>query len=196
MANARPDVVVLKNVRLGFPKLWKPEAATEDGKPKFGGNFILNPEDPTGADNIKRMKAAMTHAAKAKWEDKWERVVGALEKNRKCLRDGNTNANSEGDVYDGFEGMMYVAASNPRRPQILDRDKTPITEDDGVIYAGCYVDAVVSVYATNKKEQGGNGIFATLEIVRFRKDGEPFGAAPLDADDYLDDMEDEDGDVI
>ena len=42
--------------------------------------------------------------------------------------------------------------------------------------------------------QFGKRINASLEVVRFRKDGEAFGAAPVSAD-VLDDIDDEDDDI-
>lgn len=196
MAQAREGVVVLQSVRLSFPKLFKPEASIEGGTPKFGAAFLMDPETETGKANIKAMKAAINAAAKKTWAEKAEKVMKALDSDRSGLRDGDTATNGEGDVYSGYENMMFVSASNRKRPQVLNRDKTPITEEDNVIYGGCVVDAVVSVWATADKKLGGNGIFSTLEVVRFRKDGEAFGAAPVDANDYLADLDDEDDDMI
>ena len=196
MAQAREGVVVLQSVRLSFPKLFKPEASIEGGTPKFGAAFLMDPETETGKANIKALKAAIGAAAKKTWAEKAEKVMKALDSDRSGLRDGDTATNGEGDVYSGYENMMFVSASNRKRPQVLNRDKTPITEEDNVIYGGCYVDAVVSVWATADKKLGGNGVFCTLEVVRFRKDGEAFGAAPVDADDYLDDLDDDDDDMI
>ena len=196
MAQAREGVVVLQSVRLSFPKLFKPEASIEGGTPKFGAAFLMDPETETGKANIKALKAAINAAAKKTWAEKAEKVMKALDSDRSGLRDGDTATNGEGDVYSGYENMMFVSASNRKRPQVLNRDKTPITEEDNVIYGGCYVDAVVSVWATADKKLGGNGVFATLEVVRFRKDGEAFGASSIDADDYLDDLDDDDDDMI
>lgn len=187
----RQDVVVLKNVRLSFPKLFTPEASVPGGPVKFGAAFLIDPSTSEGKANLKAIEAAMNFAAKKAWADKAERIVSNLSEDRKCLRDGDKSTNAEGDVYSGYAGMMYVAASNKKRPQVLNRDKTPLVEEDGVIYGGCRVDAVVSVYATTKKEQGGNGLFSSIEIVRFRADDEAFGAGPVNANDYLDDLEDE-----
>jgi hypothetical protein len=191
MAQERPDVVVLTGVRLSFPKLWKAEQSTPDSKPKFGATFILDPETANGAANIKKIEAAIKKIKTDTWKDKAGKIYDNIETKRKAFCDGNDVTNAEGDVYAGYEDMMVVKASNARRPQVLNRDKSPLTEEDGVIYGGCYVDAVVSFYSVTKKEQGGNGLFATLELVRYRKEGEAFGAAPIDADDYLDELDDD-----
>lgn len=195
MSNARPDVVVLESVRLSFPKIWKMESSTPDSPPKFSANFLIDPDSESGKRNLKKLEVALNHVKKKAWPENTDKIVARIDSKRVCLREGETFANAEGDVYSGYDDMMVVSASNKKRFQIVDRDKSPLTEADGKPYGGCYVDAVVSVYATTKKEQGGNGIFATIELIRFRKDGEAFGAAPIDADDYLDDLpEDEEED--
>lgn len=196
MGEQRKDVIVLQMVRLSFPKLWKAEASTPESKPKFGASFLIDPTTAEGKANLKRLNALIEQVKKDTWAEKADKIYNAIEDKRKLLRDGDNATNSEGDVYDGYEGMMYVSASNQKRPQILNRDKSTLAEEDGVIYGGCYVDAVISVYAVTKKEQGGNGMFATVEVVRFRKDGEAFGAGPIDADDYLDDLPDDDDEDI
>lgn len=192
MAEARQDVAVLKNVRLGFPKLWKAEAATADAKPKFGASLIMEEGSAEYKANVAACEKAVGYVCKKQWADKADRISSAIERKRKAFRDGDGETNEEGDTWDGFANSMIVVAKNSKRPQILNKDKTPLTEDDDVIYPGCYVDAVVSFYTTADKEHGGNGIFASLEIVRFRKDGESFGAGKLNADDFLDDLGDDD----
>ena len=187
----RQDVVVLKNVRLGFPKLWKAEASVDGAKPKFGATLIIEADSPEYKANVKACEAAVAFVSKKRWAEKWEKISENIERKRKAFRDGDGETNEEGDTYNGFAGNMTVVAKNSKRPQILNRDKSPLAEEDGVVYAGCYVDAVVSFYTTAEKKQGGNGIFASLEIVRFRSDGEPFGAGKLNADDFLDDLDDD-----
>lgn len=192
MAQTREGIVVLEMVRLSFPKLWKPEASIEGGVPKFGAAFLMDPTSETGKKNIKKIEAAVKLAATKTWAEKADKVRKALDSDRSGLRDGDTATNGEGDVYGGYEDMKFISATNRKRPQVLNRDKTPLAEEDGIVYGGAYVDAVVDIWATSDKKLGGNGIFCTLEVVRFRKDGEPFGAAPIDADDYLGDLDDED----
>ena len=196
MSNARPDIAVLKSVRLSFPKLYKAVKSTETSAPKFSASFLIDPTTETGKANIKALESAIQNAKKKQWGDKAEKVYANIEWDRKPLRDGNKATNEEGDIYKGYEDMMYVAASSPekRRPQLLKRDKSVAAEEDNVFYGGCYVDAVVSVYPVTGSDKGGNGVFATIEVVRFRKDGEPFGAGQVDADDYLDDLDDDEDD--
>ena len=49
--------VQLKNVRLSFPKLFKPESMEEGGKLNYSASFLIDPETKVGAENIKKVKA-------------------------------------------------------------------------------------------------------------------------------------------
>jgi len=92
-----------------------------------------------------------------------------------CLHDGTDKA----DKYDGFEGMVYVSASNDAQPTIVDRDgRTPLTKASGKIYSGCRVVMYVSLWAQDNKY--GKGVNATLRGVQFYRDDVAFsGGAPL-----------------
>ena len=152
----------------------------------------MDPETEDGAANIEIIEKAIMKAAKGVWKDKAEKVLKTLKVDRAGLRNGDECTNSEGDVYSGYEGMMAISATNGKKVKVLNRDKSRIDPDDAaIIYAGCYVNAVISIWATDQKKHGGNGVFATLEIVQYARKGEPFGAAELDEDDYLDEMEEE-----
>ena len=88
--------------------------------------------------------------------------------------------------------MKFLACHSTVRPTVLDRDKTPLTENDGKPYAGCYVNAVVDIYA-----QKGDfpGIRASVSGVQFHSDGEAFGGGrPASADEFDDVTEGADAD--
>jgi hypothetical protein len=175
-----PARVKLKNVRLSFAHLFRPQAFGDgEGEPKYNCNFLIDPSTKEGKANLRAIEDAIEYVKK----EKWPKGAPKLSEGKICLRDGN---NTE---YDGYEDMMYVSASNARRPLVLDRDKTPLNEEDGVIYSGCYVDAIIRIWAQDNKY--GKRINASLEAVRFRRDGEAFGAAPPDPDEF-DDLDDED----
>lgn len=193
----REGVVVLKDVRLSFPHLFEPSASIEDGPKKYRAAFLIDPETATGKANIKKLEAAMDKAAIGVWKtkEKADKIRARLEADRSGLQDGDNGVNKEGDQYPGYADMMFIKATNGRKPKILRRDKSVIDSTESAeIYAGCYVNAVISIWATNSEKHGGNGIFATLEIVQYLRKGEPFGAAELDEDDYLEELEDEDDD--
>jgi len=55
-------------------------------------------------------------------------------------------------------------------------------EDDGTIYAGCYVNAIISLWAQDNTY--GKRINAQLEGVQFCNNGEPLGAGGIDVDEF------------
>ena len=160
--------IKLQNVRLSFPSLWH-KAMFNGAETKFEATLLLNKE--THAAKIEEIKAA-TDAMVA------EKFKGAKIKAEKlCMKDGD-----EFD-YDGYAGHMSFKASNNKRPLVLDRDRTPMTEDDGRPYSGCYVNAVVELWAQDN--QYGKRINANLLGVQFFKDGEMFGdGVSANADDF------------
>lgn len=192
MSEKRSDILTLKNVRLSFPKIFEKTKTSEEGQLKYSLSCLLDPSTTAGAENVKRVKDMQMRLAKAQWKDNAEKILKAMEWDRRLLRPGEKATNAEGDVYAGYEGMVYVTASNTREIKVLNRDKSPAGKNDQEkFYGGCYADVVLSCYTITDRKKGGNGIFATIEIVRWRGDGEPFGAAPLEEDDYLDDLEDD-----
>jgi hypothetical protein len=179
-----PLQVTLENVRLSYPQLFKAKAFGEDqeGEPKFSASFLIDPTTKLGKKNIARMEDAIEEAKERKWPVKMPKL-GA---EKICLRDGDTKDD------DGYEGMMFVTSSKTKRPTVMDRDKSPLVADDGRPYAGCFVDAIIKVWPQDNK--WGKRVNASLELVRFRADGDAFGAAPVDPDD-LPDLDDEDDDA-
>jgi len=195
MSEKRSDILTLKKVRLSFPKIFEKTRTNEEGPEKYTLSALMDPGTPEGKANIEAVKAMQTRLAKATWKDNWEKVLKATEWDRRLLRPGDKATNAEGDVYAGYEGMYFISASNTRNIKVLNRDKSPAGKNDQEkFYGGCYVDLVLACYAVKDRKKGGNGLFATIEIVRWRADGEAFGAAPVDEDDYLDDLDDMDED--
>lgn len=194
--------VKLKKVRGAFLNLFEAKAF-EDNEPKFSGCFIM---EPTG-ENVKAMRKAVAEVAKEEWGKKTmplkkgkETVqVPVLEyleaSDRVCYREG-PKTNASGEIFEGFEDMYYVSATNKRRPSIFDRDKTPLTEADGKPYSGCYVNVVLDLWPQDHPKFG-KRINATVTGVQFHSDGDGFGGgAPASENDFDDLGVDEDNDDI
>ena len=163
--------IKLQNVRLSFPSLFK--RAQFDGKEtKFEATFLLNKDEQ--ADQIEALEAAIEEAIK-------EANI-KVPKDKRALRDGDDAE------YDGYEGCMSLKCSSNKRPTVIDRDKTPLAEYDDVIYAGCYVNAIVDFWVQNNGY--GKRVNANVYGVQFVKDGEAFGSGPVDVTDDFDDLED------
>ena len=179
--NEKTEIVVkLTNVRLSFPNLFKKD-------PKFGrfsANFLLTEDHP----DLDKVRTAIARVAKAKWGDKAKAVMKGMQaKDAVCLHDGDTK-----EQYEDYAGNYFVSAGGAKRPTVLDRDKTPLTEDDGRPYGGCYVIASVGIWAQDNEY--GKRINAQLRGVQFYADGESFGGGSTASKDEFDDLGDPDVD--
>ena len=168
----------LKNVRLSFPNLFH-KAVFNGNETKYEATLLLNKEDH--ADVIAAIEKDISGRIK-------DELKGAkVPADRRCLKDGSDSE------YDGYAGCMSFKAGNSKRPLVIDRDKSPITEEDDKLYAGCYVNASVELWVQNN--QYGKRINANLLGVQFVKDGEAFGgkgeSASVDDFDNMGDDEDD-----
>lgn len=169
--------IKLNNVRLSFPALFK-KAVFNGEETKYEATLLINKESQ--AELIKKIKDGI--AEKIKNDLKGAKISA----DRICLKDG------EDIPYDGYEGHYSIKASNNKRPIVIDKDKSPLTEDDNRIYAGCYVNAIVELWAQDNS--WGKRINCNLLGVQFAKDGEPFGDGVSASADDFDFLGEDDGD--
>ena len=99
------------------------------------------------------------------------------------LGDGNEKA------YDGYENAMFVSCSSRQRPTTIDRDRVTLVEEDAKLYAGCYVNAAISLWVQNNT--WGKRVNCNLLALQFVKDGETFGAGGVKVDEMFDDISSE-----
>jgi len=176
--------LLLKDVRIAFcHTLFNPKQVNGEGDPKHSAVFILptdlQPVAVIETDGKKTFApttwdAALKSVATTKWADKAIPVLkDLLGKGRVCFhKDAKTN--SSGEVYDGFEGTYHINASSKKLPKIVDLNpRVVLTEKDGRIYPGCYVNASVALWPQDHA-QFGKRINATLVSVQFLRDGEAF----------------------
>lgn len=170
--------LMLKNVRLAFPSLFAAKAINGEGEPKFSAAAIFPPGHPAE----KELKAAIESVGSDKWGTKWGAVKKEIEaKDRTALHDGGTKAD-----YEGYEGNLFLNASNKTRPLVLDADRAPLVEADGKPYAGCYVNMSVELWAQDN--QYGKRINASLRGVQFLRDGDAFAGGGAASEDEFEDL--------
>jgi hypothetical protein len=172
-------IIKLKNVRISFPSLFEAKAVNGEGEPRFSAVFVVEP----GSENAKLLAQTLNAVAKEKWGAKAENILTDLKaKGRVCYLE-RPKTNQSGEVYDGFEGMHHISASNTARVQVIDRDTSPLTPADGRPYGGCFVDASIDVWTQDNS--WGKRINAKLRWVQFRGDGDAFsGGAPVSQDEF------------
>lgn len=166
--------ITLRNVRLSFPALFEPKMMPGAKKAKYSACFILDKK--TDAAQIKTIQAAFVEIAKESFKGKIPPDT--------CLRRGDDPKKIDLDGYG--PGVMFVSAGNERKIPVVDRDKTPLGPDDNRPYAGCYVNAVVRLWAQDNDY--GKRINAQLRAVQFCRDGEPFGDKGVDPDEVFEDI--------
>jgi hypothetical protein len=171
--------VVLKNVRLSYAKIWKPEAMEEGQEPKFSTSLIISKDDKA---NLTKIKDAVA-AAKKQLVDK---LGGKEPKGLKLpLRDGDEDREDT----PGYAGAYFINASSKRKPEIVDGKREPITEESRV-YSGCFVNVSINFYPFDTK--GNKGVAAGLGNIQLVKQGEPLGGTAKRAKDEFEEIEDAD----
>lgn len=169
--------IKLENVRLSFPALFKPEAFKPGDKPKFKATFLI----PQGSPLAKQVDAKILAVLKEKFPTppgKAQQILSSIQ--------GNTNKfcwqNGDHKSYDGYAGMMALSCKSDVKPSTLAGDKSEVTEESGILYAGCYVNASVDLFVYN---QQGVGMSCQVRGVQFLRKGDAFAAGrPADADEF------------
>lgn len=163
--------LVLKNVRLSYPNLFKPKAF-KDQDPKYSATFIVRKDDP----QVDKILAAVITEAKDKFGSKIKDRLPSSYHNP--LKDGDDVA----DEHPELEGCYYIRTSSQSAPTVLDRAKRHLPAEDEKIYAGCYVNASINIAPFDAEVN--KGVTAYLNGVQFYMDGERFGGGGDCSDDF------------
>jgi len=167
----------IKNARLSFPSLFH-KAEFDGVETKFEGTLLLDKD--TQADQIAELEKHIDAFIKEKFPKGAPKALKTT-----CLVDGDTKD------YDGYENQMAFKGTNKKRPTLVNRDRTQIVEEDDILYAGCYVNAIVDLWYSDHPK-GGKQILGNLHGVQFVKDGDAFGAESTAAADEFEALEDDD----
>ena len=159
--------IKMQAVRLSFPSLFNTAKFGGEDTGKYEATFVLDKVEH--AEVIAGIKAQIERLMK-------EELKCKVPSDKLCLKDGDEMGRPE------FEGKYTIKASTKKRPLVINRDKSPITESDNVIYAGCYVNAIVSLWAQDNKF--GKRINAQLDGVQFCRDGEAFGDGAVSVNEF------------
>lgn len=160
--------IKLENVRLSYPSLFK-KAKFNGEDTKYEATFVL-PKDSPQYEVLQAEIDRLIKEAKIK-----------VTPDKICLKDGD---DSDSPVY---KNTWTIKAANSMRPTVINKDKSPLTEEDQVIYAGCYVNAIIEFWIQNNAY--GKRVNANLHGVQFYKDGEPLSAGSVADPDDFDDVD-------
>ena len=177
--------VKLRNVRLSYEHIFTPTKFDDSQEtPKYSATFII----PKDHQDVAALKRALMEAGQEAFPTDFKGT--GWPKGYTCgLKDADKDTDSNGELLaeknPAYKGCYIIEANSVRRPLTIDRKKAAVTEEDGIIYSGCYVNASLGIagYTYGKVKKG---VKAYLNGVQFVADGEPFGANAMDDFDDLD----------
>ncbi|MCR9236186.1 MAG: DUF2815 family protein [Alphaproteobacteria bacterium] len=164
------DMIMIGGVRISFPHLFqRPIINGEEGK--CGAALMLDPEKHAKA--IAQIEEGISALCKEKLKGR------KLPSDKLCLRDGADKGRTE------YEGYQILSANSKGKPLVIGGDGSTVisSEEDSPIYAGCYVNAKVRLWAQDNKF--GKRINSELVAVQFFKDGEPLDGSYVSAEDAM-----------
>lgn len=163
------NVLKLPAVRLSFPDLFVPKAFEEGQVPKFGATFLLDPKNPRHAKTISEVRAEQARMIKEGW--------GVAPDKLKLEYMGNGEDKTSlqtGEVYQGYEGMIYIVCKNGTQPGVIDKEQQPVSADDPRVYGGAFVNASINLFLQDNKY--GKAVRASVRGVQVLGYGDPFGS--------------------
>jgi hypothetical protein len=183
----------LKEVRLSYPNLSTPQAPEDsNSEPKFNVTLLIPEKSAKHRQLLDAVDALKKDDRALK---KWGGKVPPKNKLETNIRTEDDNLDNDGEIPDGYEGMVTInAKASPKHPMALvDRHVNPVdrADADEVFYGGVYANVMVEPYAY--KVSGKVGIGWGLLGVQLAHDGDSLGGvARIDVDKEFDDLGDDD----
>ena len=173
--------VITGKVRASFVHIFEPQSVN-GSDPRYSCSFIIPKSD---TETIGKIRAAIEEA-KQSGVTKWG---GKIPPSLKLpLRDGDDRENDPDGIY---AGHYYVNAKSSTRPGVVDKDRSPIVDEED-IYSGVW--AIVSVTFYGYDVSGNRGVACGLNNIMKYKDGDRLGGRTSAENDFsgvrLDDDDD------
>jgi len=172
----KSEDIIIQDVRLSHPRLWVAEEYKQgDGRPRWSANFIT----PVGSETDKQIEACILRVAQDTWGKKAEKTLASIrgQKSQWCYMpyfdDDEDDDDTEFRVLKSHTSKLKKDGTPKRPPTILDWNKDVLTAEAGRPYAGCFVNATVSIYIQPDGEH--MGVRSSFSIVQFARDGAAFG---------------------
>ncbi len=182
--------------RLSFPNLAQPRAFKKNDTPMYGCTILFpkpefvkkiredeEPFSPWG-DVAKHDLKLVRELHAARVADEWPN-----EKKRPKLN--NPFKDGDDEKWGGYIGNTFIRMKTKFEPTLIDTRKNEIPADkiEDILYAGCWVRAIVGTYTYN--DTGNIGVGFGLQLVQFVRDDEVFSGRTVDLE-ALEDLPDED----
>ncbi|MBT8152731.1 DUF2815 family protein [Epibacterium ulvae] len=164
------EFIMIKDARVSFPHLFTPPTINgEEGK--CGATLMLDPE--THKKVVAQIEDRISELSQFKFKGR------KLPSEKLCMRAGEDKGRPE------YDGTLVLSANCKDRPVVLRGDgRTRVHEErDSQIYAGCYVNAKVRLWAQDN--QYGKRINAELVAIQFMRDGDPLDGSYVSEDEAV-----------
>lgn len=177
------EKIKLDDVRLSYEHIFQPTAFDDSQSKKYSATLIIRKDHP----QLQALKSLFKRIGAEKWPQAFQ-SAGWPQAFTCALRDADKDTNQEGVILaeknPEYKGCYILKADSTRRPNVYDRRKRQVTEEDGLIYSGCYVNVSIGVgtYEFGKVKKG---VKAYLNGLQFMRDGEAFG---VDSSNDFDDL--------
>lgn len=180
----KDNKIILTNVRLSFPHLFKPQAfkGAAPETAKYRATLLFSKEHVKLKNEIDKFIQDILSEAKLK-----------VPSDKIFISDGDEK---DAESYPGYKDHWVVRCSNPKSqpPRTLNKYKEKVTEEDNLFYSGCYVDAVINPWL--QKNTFGKAVNCNILGIRFRDHGEPLSGGGGDVTGMFEDLnEDEEIDL-
>lgn len=193
---ATPETTFLiPNVRLSFPHLFHKSVFNGEEK-EYDGLFIL--DKPKGAHKAVGAKIQKAVNALLKSEAGGETPKARYnafksDKEREIMENNRPE----------YEGFYTIKAKNKVRPHVIGPDKEPVSEDDGMIYAGGRVNVKVKLWVSGKGKYAPLVGFNLLAVQHIstpegQEDAQPFGEGSVSFEEATEgfDIEEDSDDIM
>lgn len=190
MAKARSPDFKTPIARLSFAQsLFKARPQGEGGAEKYGCTLIF----PKSA--LPELEAEVIKVIKAEWGDKGLMMAkNRLIKSPFLAGDGKEAHNKQtGELHPGMGSDVFFIrpSAGADRPPFVIWKSPNVQETSETVYSGCYVKAVVNLFAWHNA-QSGDGVSFGLQGVQKIREGERLGGAgPANPEKWAETIEDE-----
>jgi hypothetical protein len=169
--------------------------------PEFRGSFValVKPVNVKGESDPEKARYQVTIVLpkKDKW---WKQVAAEITKAAEGKFNGSVPAKLKRPVKDGdesgypeFEGCYTLQASSTQKPDVVNKDMTPIDpfKAHEILYSGAWYRVSIRAYAWEHKT-GGKGVSFSLDNVMKIRDDTPLSGKGTAAGDFAEFAEESD----
>jgi len=164
--------IKIDNVRLSYPYIFK--KGTYEGKEnkKYTVTLILDKNNPKHVEAKKLIDSQIEAIYKEKGVKRSD-----FKEDKFCIKESSEE----------FPNHWLIKTGNAKRITVIDRDRSPLTEDDNKIYAGCYANVIVDFYYFDK--QYGKFVLSNIYGIQFSEHGEALESVNIDVSKDFEDLE-------